>query len=236
MPRPRSPLTTFILSLPRDLPVSEVIDQARAKGFDTDEKNVSRVRGMASTKPAKKTASKRPPRRPWPRRGRTPRSRPRYRQRLHPQPAPRRISGRRGRDGEGPRHHHLRQPRAQGPGGSGSEQRSEEGPGLDEGPRSRQGSQLEVVEERLHPPAAPDAFCRRGIVAKGKQAGLNFAANLVYTVQSRASAKTVASPKKAAASKNVTAPEETSAPGTAKSAGVSKSEFIRLHPASRRRR
>jgi hypothetical protein len=41
MARPRSALSKFILSLPRDLAVKEVIAKAKAKGLKTDESNVS---------------------------------------------------------------------------------------------------------------------------------------------------------------------------------------------------
>ncbi len=65
MPRPRSALTQFILSLPADLPVADVIAQAKAAGMETSEQNVSRVRKMASGKSAKKptkpAATKTPP-------------------------------------------------------------------------------------------------------------------------------------------------------------------------------
>ena len=58
MPRPPSALTKFIRSLPADLPVKEVIEKAKAKGFETSDDNVARVRKMASAKMVKKTASK----------------------------------------------------------------------------------------------------------------------------------------------------------------------------------
>jgi hypothetical protein len=44
MARPQSELTKFILSLPADLPVQEVIEKAKEKGFTSTESNVHRVR------------------------------------------------------------------------------------------------------------------------------------------------------------------------------------------------
>jgi histone H1/5 len=58
MPRPLSALTTFIRSLPADVSVADVIAQAKAKGFETSESNVSRVRRMAGAKPASKNVAK----------------------------------------------------------------------------------------------------------------------------------------------------------------------------------
>jgi hypothetical protein len=46
MARPRSALSKFILSLPPDLPVKEVIAKAKARGLKTDESNVYRVRRL----------------------------------------------------------------------------------------------------------------------------------------------------------------------------------------------
>jgi len=43
MARPRSALTNFILSLPRDLPSKEVIARAKAKGMKANERGVFRV-------------------------------------------------------------------------------------------------------------------------------------------------------------------------------------------------
>jgi hypothetical protein len=53
MARPRSPLTTFILSLSTALPIKDVIARAKANGMKTTEQNVSRVRKMAGGKAAK---------------------------------------------------------------------------------------------------------------------------------------------------------------------------------------
>jgi hypothetical protein len=58
MARPPSPLTTFIRSLPLDLPVKEVIEQAKAAGHETSESNVSRVRADMAKATPKKPASK----------------------------------------------------------------------------------------------------------------------------------------------------------------------------------
>ena len=44
MARPRSALTTFILSLPHNVPVADVIAQARVKGLEASERSVYRVR------------------------------------------------------------------------------------------------------------------------------------------------------------------------------------------------
>jgi protein involved in polysaccharide export with SLBB domain len=55
MARPRSALSKFILSLPHDLSVKEVIAKAKAKGLKTSENNVYRIRrtlGRARTKAA----------------------------------------------------------------------------------------------------------------------------------------------------------------------------------------
>lgn len=58
MPRPRSALTKLILSLPADLPVADVMAKAKEKGMVTSEQNVSRVRKMATAKPANTVAKK----------------------------------------------------------------------------------------------------------------------------------------------------------------------------------
>ena len=55
MARPRSPLSTFILSLPSSLSVKEVIEKAKAKGLKATEGNIYRVRRMMGGKAAKKT-------------------------------------------------------------------------------------------------------------------------------------------------------------------------------------
>ncbi len=55
MARPRSALSTFILSLPRDLPIDDVIAKAKAKGMKASANNIYRVRRMAGAKVAKKT-------------------------------------------------------------------------------------------------------------------------------------------------------------------------------------
>jgi hypothetical protein len=66
MPRPQSPLTKLILSLPADMPVADVIVKAKEAGFETNEKNVSRVRvdqkkrEAGTTAAAKKPAAKKP--------------------------------------------------------------------------------------------------------------------------------------------------------------------------------
>jgi hypothetical protein len=60
MPRPRSALTEFILSLPADVPVKEVIEKAKEKGYETSESNVSRVRQMAAAKGEKGPGEARP--------------------------------------------------------------------------------------------------------------------------------------------------------------------------------
>jgi len=57
MARPPSPLTTFIRSLPADLPVKDVIAQAKAAGHETSESNVSRVRADMAKATPKKPAS-----------------------------------------------------------------------------------------------------------------------------------------------------------------------------------
>ncbi len=54
MPRPISTLTKFILSLPRD----EVVAQAKAKGLQTGDSNVLRVRRKARLKVASKPGSR----------------------------------------------------------------------------------------------------------------------------------------------------------------------------------
>jgi hypothetical protein len=58
MARPRSPLTTFILSLPTALPAKEVISRAKAKGMATTEQNVSRVRKLSGGKATKSVTAK----------------------------------------------------------------------------------------------------------------------------------------------------------------------------------
>ena len=58
MARPRSALTTFILSLPHDLPIKEVIAQAKAKGMKATESNVYRVRRLFKAKAGKGAAPK----------------------------------------------------------------------------------------------------------------------------------------------------------------------------------
>jgi hypothetical protein len=60
MARPRSPLTTFILSLPTTLSVKEVLAQAKSKGMKTTEQNVSRVRKLVGGKSAKSATAKKP--------------------------------------------------------------------------------------------------------------------------------------------------------------------------------
>jgi hypothetical protein len=59
MARPRSALSKFILSLPRDLSVKEVIAKAKAKGLKTDDSNVYRVRRLVKAKAPTKAASPR---------------------------------------------------------------------------------------------------------------------------------------------------------------------------------
>jgi hypothetical protein len=58
MARPRSALSTFILSLPSGLSVKEVIEKAKAKGLKASESNVYRVRRLMGGKTAKKTPTK----------------------------------------------------------------------------------------------------------------------------------------------------------------------------------
>ena len=58
MPRPPSALTTFIRSLPQDMPASEVIEKARAEGMEATVDKVTRARRIAGAKPVKKATSK----------------------------------------------------------------------------------------------------------------------------------------------------------------------------------
>jgi hypothetical protein len=58
MARPRSALSTFILSLPADLSVKEVVEKAKAKGLKASENNVYRVRRLMGGNAAKKTLTK----------------------------------------------------------------------------------------------------------------------------------------------------------------------------------
>jgi hypothetical protein len=57
MARPQSDTTKFILSLPRNLPIKEVVASAKAKGLTTSYTNVSRVRGAAASNKAAKPAA-----------------------------------------------------------------------------------------------------------------------------------------------------------------------------------
>jgi hypothetical protein len=62
MARPVSALTTFIRSLPTDLPAKDVLAQAKVAGHETSESNVSRVRAeMAKAKTAPKRVAKKAP-------------------------------------------------------------------------------------------------------------------------------------------------------------------------------
>jgi hypothetical protein len=51
MARPRSALSTFVLSLPHDLPVKDVLAKVKSKGMKTSANNVYRIRRLAG-KPA----------------------------------------------------------------------------------------------------------------------------------------------------------------------------------------
>jgi len=53
MARPPSTLSKFILSLPRSLPVKEVIAKAKAKGLKATESNIYRVRRTFAPVPRK---------------------------------------------------------------------------------------------------------------------------------------------------------------------------------------
>jgi len=53
MARPPSTLSKFILSLPRNLPVKDVIAKAKAKGLKATESNIYRVRRTFAPLPAK---------------------------------------------------------------------------------------------------------------------------------------------------------------------------------------
>jgi len=71
MARPPSALSNFILSLPRDLPVKEVIAKARANGMKATESNIYRVRRTFAG-PGAKASSSPPSSASAPRRGRPP--------------------------------------------------------------------------------------------------------------------------------------------------------------------
>ena len=58
MARPVSPLTKFIRSLPRDMPASEVIENANAEGMEATVEKVSRARRTAGARPAKKATQR----------------------------------------------------------------------------------------------------------------------------------------------------------------------------------
>jgi hypothetical protein len=58
MARPISKTTQFILTLPKTLPAKEVLAKAKARGIETSENNVHRVRRLhAAAAPAKTPAS-----------------------------------------------------------------------------------------------------------------------------------------------------------------------------------
>jgi hypothetical protein len=58
MARSPSALTTFVRSLPHDMPVSEVVEKAKAEGMEATVEKVSRVRQMDAAKPRRRVASK----------------------------------------------------------------------------------------------------------------------------------------------------------------------------------
>jgi hypothetical protein len=58
MARPISKTTQFILTLPKTLPAKEVLARAKARGIETSENNVHRVRRLhAASAPAKTPSS-----------------------------------------------------------------------------------------------------------------------------------------------------------------------------------
>lgn len=59
MARPRSALSKFVLSLPRDLSVKEVIAEAKAKGMKTSENNVYRIRRLVRAKTPRAATTRR---------------------------------------------------------------------------------------------------------------------------------------------------------------------------------
>lgn len=66
MARPLSPTTKFILSLPNNLPVAQVVEKAKAAGFPTSTGNVYQVRRVHAGKAGQGGGAAKPPKAPTP--------------------------------------------------------------------------------------------------------------------------------------------------------------------------